>query len=264
MLAATIIVLREMLEMCLIIGMISAALNDLKNKKQLLLAGVISGVTLSIILALSFRYITNLFDGDGQEIMNMIILFISILCIAFTILWIKTHAKKLHSKISQASQNFIDKKINCLPILLIITLAISREGAEIILFLHGVSAAGTNAPELALGIFIGTCLGISSGVLIYLGLLRISPKYFFKAINILLILLAAGMASQLGNYLNSTDIISALSSTMWDSSWLISEESLVGNILHGLLGYSSHPTQLQFILYSFTIFILSLSLKKKN
>lgn len=264
MLAATVIVLREILEICLIVGVVSAALNNVKHKKGMLLAGIAGGVICSIILALTLQKISNSFDGNGQEFLNIAILTASILCIGFTVLWINTQSKALHKRITDAHQKLIEKQINIIPVILVITLAISREGAELTLFLHGISAAGTYRTDLILGIILGSFFGVGLGSLLYWKLLNISPKYFFKTINVMLILLAAGMASQLANYISSADIISRFSRTLWDSSWLISEESIIGKLLHGLVGYSSRPTGLQLIFYSLTIIIFSLALFRKK
>ena len=86
MLATAIIVFREMLEICLILGIISAALDNLKNKNLLLLSGIIGGVCLSIIFALAMTYINGLFDGNGQEILKIMILTTSIIFINLTII----------------------------------------------------------------------------------------------------------------------------------------------------------------------------------
>ena len=251
MLATAIIILREMIEICLIIGMIFAALKTLPNRFKLLTYGVTGGLFLSITLALSFYKVSNLFDGEGQEIVNITILTLSIIFLALTVLWVNKHSFELLNKITEAT---ITKEN--LPIIFIIILAITREGAEITLFLHGIIASGAKTIDLIIGSLIGFISGIALGILIYKGLLRISTKYFFKTINVMLALLAAGMSSQLANYLNSIDLIEGFSSTIWNSSWLLTNESIMGKILHGLTGYISNPSELQVIFYISTLVIM--------
>ena len=135
---------------------------------------------------------------------------------------------------------------------------------EIILFLRGIYSAGSTATDLALGSIIGAASGITLGLLLYNGLLKMHVKHFFNVINIMLVLLAAGMASQLANYLNSADLIEILSKQIWDSSWLINESSIIGKISHSILGYSSKPTQLQVIFYGTSIAITSMLLMKSK
>ena len=232
MLAATIIVLRETLEICLIIGIISAALNNLKNKRIILLSGIAGGCSVSYILALTIDYISKLFNNNGQEILNIVILTLSVICIVLTLVWINRHSKELHNKINETKDKVISNQGNILALIFIIVLAISREGAELILFLNGVYASGTSPSDLFLGSLIGAGIGIFIGFLLYAGLLKLHVKYFFKAINVMLILLAAGMASQIANYLNATDFIQVFSATAWDSSWIANESSFSGKIIY--------------------------------
>lgn len=264
MLATAIIVFREMLEICLILGIISAALDNLKNKKLLLLSGIIGGTCLSAVFALTMTYINGLFDGNGQEILKIIILSTSIIFINLTIIWISKHRKELHSKINNATQKLINKEINIISLVIVIVFIISREGMEIILFLSGIYSAGSTATDLVLGSIIGAASGISLGLLLYNGLLKLNMKHFFSVINIMLILLAAGMASQLANYLNSVDLIEVLSTQIWDSSWIVNENGLIGKILHSMFGYSSKPTGLQAIFYVTSIAITSMLLMKSK
>ncbi len=257
MLAAAIIVFREMLELGLILGIISAALHDVSNKLKLILLGSSIGIVLCSILAITFHYITNMFDGNGQEILNIIILAISIICITLTLIWINDNIKNLHLKLANNYSNSIS-------IILIIALATAREGAEAILFLYGILASGAKVVDLVIGLVIGLFLSSLSGIFIYTGLLKLPTKYFFKIINILLILLAAGMSSQLANYLSAIGIIEALSSSMWNSQWLIADDTIIGRILYSLIGYSSHPTELQVLFYATTILSMMLIMKVKK
>ena len=263
MIAAAIIVLREMLEICLIIGMLSAVLKDFSNKTRLLLLGVGSGLGVSVILALSLKQINQSFNGNGQEWLNIGILSASILCIAWTLIWMNQQGKKLYNQVVAATQKLKQEETSIWPIIFIITLSISREGAELILFLSGVAASANHSHEIMYGALIGAILGVILGVSLYAGLLKISTKYFFKIINVMLIILAAGMSAQLASYLGSIDIISQYSEVLWDSSRFVSESSIAGKLLNGIIGYSSHPTKLQVIFYSATISTMTYLVRRK-
>jgi high-affinity iron transporter len=41
--------------------------------------------------------------------------------------------------------------------------------------------------------------------------------------------------------------------TVWDTSWLLSEKSLFGQLMHTLIGYVSQPTALQIVAYIGTL-----------
>lgn len=253
MLAAAIITFREILEICLIISIISAALNSIKNKNIILLFGMIVGIIFSILIAFSFNHLNSLFSDIGQEILNISILSISIICIGYTCILINKHSKDIHSRIDIAKQQFENNEINYFALIMVISLVISREGAELIIFLHGVYASGQSIENITLGILLGSLAGIVISFLFYSGLLKIPFKYFFKTINILLILLAAGMSSQLANLLHASNLVSIFYQQVWDSSWLVSDSSMIGKIFYNLIGYSARPTELQLLCYLATI-----------
>ncbi len=256
MLATIIIVLREMLEACLIVGIVFSTLKTLSNRLSLLFLGISGGIGFSVILALIFYKFSNLFDGNGQEIFNIIILTTSIICISLTIIWVNKHAHELRERILKAST-----KQGILPIILVISLAISREGAELTLFLHGIAASGVKTTELILGSTIGFIIGTALGILMYKGLLKIPTRYFFKIINIMLILLGSGMSAEIANYLTASDLVESLSTNIWNSSWLILDSSVTGKILHGLIGYHSQPSELQVVFYFSTLLLMLLITK---
>ena len=35
----------------------------------------------------------------------------------------------------------------------------------------------------------------------------------------------------------------------WDSTWLLSEKSIVGRAMHTLIGYTDQPTEMQLLVY---------------
>ena len=100
----------------------------------------------------------------------------------------------------------------------------------------------------------GGLLGIAAGAaftaLTYFGLLAIPNRHIFSVTSWLIALLAAGMAAQSVQFLNSAGLVVALDQTVWDTSWLLSEGSLVGRLLHILIGYTERPTEMQLIVYA--------------
>jgi high-affinity iron transporter len=72
--------------------------------------------------------------------------------------------------------------------------------------------------------------------------------------------LAAGMAAQSVYYLEQANIVTILSARLWNTSEILSEKSIIGRMLHTLVGYSDQPTALQGLAYIFTlaaIFVLA-------
>jgi hypothetical protein len=47
-----------------------------------------------------------------------------------------------------------------------------------------------------------------------------------------------------------------MTGTAWDSSWLMSDGSLIGRLLHTLIGYTSEPSWAQLLVYVITIDVI--------
>ncbi|MDH5592357.1 MAG: FTR1 family protein, partial [Gammaproteobacteria bacterium] len=114
------------------------------------------------------------------------------------------------------------------------------------------------SPELLLPIIIGSAvgagLGISIGVLFYYLIVNISLNRAVKVGLIILILIAGGMVSQAMQLLIQADFIIS-QQPLWDSSSLINERSLLGQLLYALIGYESTPAPIQFFCYAISLII---------
>jgi len=118
-------------------------------------------------------------------------------------------------------------------------LAVLREGSEVVLFLYGIAAAGGGGMvAMALGGALGLGSGVAAGAALYFGLVRIPLRHLFSVTSWLVLLLAAGMASQGAAFLLQADLLPPLGSTLWDTSFLLSDQSLFGGscIPHRLHG----------------------------
>src|SRR5258707_12526564 len=96
-------------------------------------------------------------------------------------------------------------------LMVVILIAVLREGSETVLFLYGVSISGdASATSMLAGGAIGLVGGVALGWVLFAGLLRIPLKYFFDATSLLVLLLAAGMASQAARFLIQANMIPSL------------------------------------------------------
>src|SRR6185437_3622623 len=135
-------------------------------------------------------------------------------------------------------------------LLIVVAIAVLREGSETVLFLYGVAISGDEARmPMILGGAIGLAGGVAVGWFLFAGLLRIPLKYFFTATSFLVLLLAAGMASQAARFLIQADVIPSLAAPLWDTSSLVSNSSLLGKALTGMIGYDARPAGMQIAFY---------------
>jgi len=136
-----------------------------------------------------------------------------------------------------------------------------REGSEIALFLFGLAAGGARRLDLMAGVPLGLAGGVALGFALYFGLLRIPMRHFFRATNWMLVLLAAGLSSSAAAYLIQADWLPTLGSQLWNTSWLLSNDSLVGQALHVLVGYEARPAGMQLVFWIVTFGALLVAMR---
>ena len=111
------------------------------------------------------------------------------------------------------------------------------------------------------GGLLGTLAGIAVGYTLYAGLLRIPMRWFFAATGVLVMLLAAGMASSAAHFLIQADVLPSLASPLWDTSAQLSERSVLGMLLHSLIGYDATPAGMQVVFYITVLALISLGMQ---
>jgi len=260
--AAAIIVFRESLEASLIISVMLAATRGLPLRGRWISGGILLGLAGSAIVASSMEAIANFANGVGQELFNVAILVAAIGMLAWHNIWMSVHGKELAREISQKARAVIDGRSAHSVIMLVVSLAVLREGAETVLFLYGVITGGGNdVPDTLLGSTIGLMLGAMVGALLYTGLLRVPVRWFFAVTSALVLLLAASMASQAARLLIQADLLPSLAMPLWDTSGLLSQNTAMGTILHGLVGYEAQPAGMQVLAYVVVLTAIALGTK---
>jgi high-affinity iron transporter len=159
------------------------------------------------------------------------------------------YTQKIKNNLGKLAEKITTNNASKTLLVAIVASTIFREGAEIILLVYGISSASLSASEYVIGLVIGSISGFIVGVVIYTGLIKLAGKYIFKVSTILLILIAAGLASEAAGILTSVGVIEMYRETLWDTSWLIDNNSIVGKLLHITVGYDSKPNGMQIIFY---------------
>lgn len=252
-LGAFIIVLREVIEAGLIVGIVLAATRGVPSRSLWVGFGVVAGLAGAAIVAAFAGAISNLFEGYGQEIFNASILILAVGMLAWHNAWMAKHGRELAAQVKKVGQAVAHGERPLAALAVVCGVAVLREGSEVVLFLYGIVASGT--PGMAM--LTGGLLGVAGGVVItglsYLGLMAIPQRHIFTITGWLITLLAAGMAAQAVFYLNAADVLTVLNGELWDTSGFLSQSSIPGILLHTLIGYTERPTGMQVIAYIATI-----------
>lgn len=259
MLAALIIVFREVVEAGLIVGIVLAATRSVGGSRLWTAFGIIGGVLGSCLVAVFAGAIANAFSGSGQELFNAAILSVAVVMLTWHNVWMASHGRELANELKAAGDAVARGRKSLLALALVVGIAVLREGAEVVLFLYGIVITdGGSGLALLLGGFAGLVLGAGLSALTYMGLLRIPTRHLFKVTSVMIAFLAAGLAAQATFFIEQTGLVEILGDTAWDTSAILSEKSLLGRVLHTLVGYSDQPSILQLLVYLGTLLAIYL------
>ena len=257
MLGTAIIVFREVLEAALIISIVMVATKGVAGRKRWVTGGVSLGILLAMVVAFFAGVIADAAEGIGQELFNATILIFAVLMLAWHNIWMASHAKELVARMKNVGAQVADGQIHIRALALVVCFAVLREGSEIVLFIYGMAASSGSAMQIMTGFFIGLSGGAILGTGLYFGLLKIPTRHVFKVTSWLILLLAAGLASEAAKYLVQADMLPALSvGPLWDSSWLLNDNGILGKTLHTIMGYTARPLGIQLLFYVTTITII--------
>ena len=257
MIGALIIVFRETIEAGLIVGILMAATQSVGGSRIWILGGFLAGLLGSSILALFTGYIAQAFQGSGEELFNAAILAAAVLMLIWHSLWMIRNGRGLAMNLKEAGKEVAAGKKTFWALAAIVGTAVMREGSEVVLFLYGIAINdGTSNLGLLLGGLMGVVLGGAVSALTYRGMLQIPMRHFFTVTNALITLLAAGMAAQSVSYLEQAGVSTIFTQTIWNTSWILSEKSIPGRIVHTLLGYVDQPSLMQLIAYLVVIAVV--------
>lgn len=254
MFGPALIIFRETLEAALVITIIAAATRGVNRRSMWIVIGALVGIVGSGVLAALTETLANLADGTGTELFNAGVLGVAVLMLGWHHIWMTTHGAELARDAKRVGNDVSEGLRGLSAIAVLVALTVLREGAESVLFLHGM-ASGSNASltDVIGGGVLGMAGGVAVGCVMYYGLMRIPLKSFFNVTGVLLVLLAAGLASRMAGLLIQADWLPPLATPLWDTSAILSTNSMLGYLLHVLIGYEPNPSGMQMVFYALTL-----------
>jgi high-affinity iron transporter len=257
MLATAIIVFREVLEAALIVGIVLAASQGVPRRGVWVSGGIAGGILGAAAVAAGAGAIAAAVAGIGQELFDASILFAAVGMLGWHNVWMARHSRELTLAASRLGAAVRSGARPLWALAFAVGLAVLREGSEIVLFLYGIAAAGGSGPAaMAIGGVLGLAGGVTAGGGLYLGLVSIPMRHLFRVTSWLVLLLAAGLASQGAAFLLQANLLPALGDSLWDTSFVLSDQSLAGRVLHTLVGYTAQPAGIQLVFYLATLLVI--------
>ncbi|MCE2574310.1 FTR1 family protein [Komagataeibacter sp. FNDCR2] len=258
MLGSLLIVFREVMEAGLIVGIVLAATQGIPFRGRWIAGGIGAGVLGAGVLALFAGALSQALSGNGQDVFSAVILCLAVVMLSWHIIWMARHGREMARDMKAVGAAVASGSRSLFAMAVVVAVAVLREGMEVVLFLYGIAiSSGTGPVPMLIGGVLGVLAGAGLSWALYRGLVVIPLNRLFAVTGLLVTFLAAGMASQAAALLASDDLLPALGYDIWDSSWLLSDGSMLGRAAKALFGYSDRPTGIQLLAWAGTCIVLT-------
>lgn len=239
------IVWRESVEALLVVGILHAWLAHAPGAgaaRRWLWGGVAAGLVIALALALALYSAQSLLL-DWQEQFQTLMVLVAAALIVQMVLWMRAHGRTLKRDLEQDLSHRAAAR-NWWGVALLAALAIAREGSEAVVFLYGTLSAAprTELPSMLLAALAGLAAALATFALLQLGGRVLNWRQFFRATEVLLLLLAGALVVTALEKLQALEWLPPLVDGVWDSSWLLPDMGRTGGVLAALAGYRAQPS----------------------
>src|SRR5712692_7501779 len=260
--ATFVVTLREAFEAALILGIVYGYLEKIKARDgyRFVTWGAALGLVASVGVGIAVTYLSGPLLDVGPDIITVVVIFAAVGLLTWHAWWMQQHARLIKGQV----QHRIDEARagNRLWIVgLIAFTGVFRDGAETVLFLWGImaQAEGAGAWSSVLGGVAGVAAAAAIGWAIFHGGRHMSLSRFFAITTAFIMLLAGGLFATGVARLQGLGLL-PLSEPMWNTSWLLSDKSVAGGFLSGLVGYRSQPTFPEICVYVAYLLVMGIVL----
>lgn len=260
--ATYLIIVREAFEAALLLGILYAYLRQLGANAQahFVTWGAALGLVASVGLGVAVSVLSGPLLDFGPDVVGIAVLFVSVGVLTWMLLWMRQHARGFKGEVHrQVEEALLTRRWWLIGV--IAFTGVFREGAETVLYVWALltqASAGTGGASL-----VGGLLGLATAALLAWGVFRggtaISLRHFFMVTSVLLLFVAAGLLSTGVGRLQGLGVLPG-SEALWDTSFLLRDDSLAGAFLKGLIGYRARPTGLEVAAYIGYLLIAGLML----
>ena len=257
-LSTVILVLQEILEAALLISLLLVLSRLLTRNSRENLVIPLGWLPLSVLFGLGGAWfyaaitpaISQWFDYVGLEVVNAIIQVLILTALAIFCFMFSSR-----NRVNRAPMlNTLAPVLMCI----IVVLGITREVSEIILYMNGVLSNPVNVSPAILGAIMAAGIGVSGGIVLYFLILSMPVIWSYRVCMLLLALFAGNVSSQAILLLTQADWL-PYTAELWNSSSLIPEYSVTGQLLYALVGYEANPSLLQVVFYLSSALLIAFS-----
>ncbi|MGC1376453.1 MAG: FTR1 family protein [Anaerolineales bacterium] len=234
--------LREGIEAALIIGIVLGALRQMRRTELIfaIWAGVVSAATVSLIAAVLLTGFGLSLGGKYEPIFEGVTLFLAAGVLTWMIFWMQINSRHIKGELESGVRRAV-MTTGKRGLFALAFIAVVREGIELALFLTA-SVFASNAAQTIVGALLGLFTAVLLGWAIFATAVKLDLRRFFKVTGVLLVLFAAGLVSLSVHEFNEVGWIPGVIEHVWNLSPILSDSSLLGQILKTLFGYDPSPS----------------------
>jgi len=249
-LAALVIFLREGVEASMIIAILLAYLNRVGRRDHF--RDIFAGVGAALVLAtvggvLAYETIRSYNGSRVQTIFETVTYLLAVAVLTYMTFWMRRHARSISSELRARTDAALDSRARW-GLGLLAFQAVGREGLETVIFTLAIVFSASAAGALS-GAVIGLACSLGIAFMIYKAGHKMNLGRFFTVIGVLLMVFAAGLLADSIQNMQELGWLPVLTTPLWHSARLLSEDSAIGDVLHSFFGYSDAPTPLQLVAY---------------
>ena len=264
MVAALVLAFREGLEAALIVGIVMGVLGRVgrRDQEKMVWLGAGLAALFSLAAGIGLYALGISFEGRAEEVFEGLAMLSAAGVLTWMIFWMDKQGRQIQAGLEQDVRRAAMGGGRW-AIFSLAFLAVFREGIELALFLTAATFTTTAASTL-LGGLLGLGLAALAGLLIFFSTTRLDVGTFFRVTSVLLIFFAAGLVAHGIHELNEAAVVPAVVEHVWDTNWVLDEDSGGGQILKALLGYNGNPSLTEVVAYAGYWVIVLLALRRRR
>ena len=245
MLPSFILSLREGLEAALIIGIVLSALRQMQRRDlaSAIWAGAGSAALLSLLTAILLTRLGLELKDPAEAIFEGLTMLLAAGILTWMIQRTRNMKTELESGVLRASRAGKGSLFG------LAFVSVLREGVELALFLTA-AAFSSSSVQTMLGALLGLGTAVLLGWSFFATTVRLDLRRFFQVTGFMLLLFAAGLVARAVGELVIAGWMPAIIMHVWDVGNVISAESVLGQTLGALFGYSPDPSLMQVLAYA--------------
>jgi high-affinity iron transporter len=247
-LSSFILSLREGLEITLIIGIMLGMLRRMQRKD--LSTPVWLGIAAAVILSVGVAVVLNRLGFElhdpAEAIFEGLTMLLAAVLLTWMIFWMGRRAGSLKGEMESGMQRASSAGKTSLFAMAFI--AVLREGIELALFLAAAAFTSVSG-QVVWGALLGLAVSILLGWLLFSSTMKVNLQLFFRLTGFLLLLFAAGLVGRGVGELVEVGWLPAIIEHAWDLGRWLSADSIPGQLLAALFGYSPDPSLAQVLAY---------------